>query len=501
MNTHSDIMPTLIDDVSDNVRRSLTSFVEDGFKHNPEGLSSQMVESLTKGLHQSLLEAGRLALESLIQSFEEDRPQIQVNGRSLDRSDTSEKTFLTLLGEINLRRSLYYEKGKNGSAKSSSAFVPLDYAWDMQGRYVTPEVAEALLYSCAEMVPESVSKLFAKITGIKPSKTLTYDQIQKDGKRLREYVNAHQKTRWESVKVPSDTEVFVASFDGGTLPMRKGELEREKCSGKEGTAMDKTEKGETKDQSDGSSYKNAMIGSFSFYKSKEIFDNSGDAKLCPDRQKSHYIAKMPEKKFIEFKQEATFAVADLEKHLPKEGVIKILLMDGARSLWSWAREQECFEGYDWLLDFYHATEHLSKAADLIFGKRSTKAKKWYRKWRGKLKHTEDAVDGLIRSMGRQIKRLKGKRQQDAEKQRNYFINNREMMNYAIYVAEGLPIGSGPVEAACKTIVKARMCQSGMRWNKESGANVLNLRVLTKSDEWDKMWPLYRDQSWALPKVA
>jgi hypothetical protein len=244
-----------------------------------------------------------------------------------------------------------------------------------------------------------------------------------------------------------------------------------------------------------------MIGSFSFYKTKEIFDNSGDSKLRPVRQKSHYIAKMPEKNFTEFKHEATFAVAEIEKHLPKEGVIKILLMDGARSLWSWAREQECFEGYDWLLDFYHATEHLSKAADLIFGKGSTKAKQWYRKWRGKLKHTEDAVNGLIRSMGREIKRLKGKRQQDAEKQRNYFINNREMMNYAIYVEEGLPIGSGPVEAACKTIVKARMCQSGMRWNKESGANVLNLRVLTKSDEWDKMWPLYREQSWALPKVA
>tara|TARA_B110000495_G_C22694095_1_gene408956 strand:+ start:363 stop:656 length:294 start_codon:yes stop_codon:yes gene_type:complete len=97
--------------------------------------------------------------------------------------------------------------------------------------------------------------------------------------------------------------------------------------------------------------------------------------------------------------------------------------------------------------------------------------------------------------------VSGKRQQDAEKERNYFINNREMMNYAIYVSEGLPIGSGPVEAACKTIVKARMCQSGMRWKTESGGNVLNLRVLTKSNEWDQIWALYREQSWALAEAA
>jgi hypothetical protein len=500
MNTNSNIMCALIDDVANNVRRSLTTFAKDEFEHNPETLSSQMVEALTKGLHQALLESGRVGLENLIQSFENDVPQTEINGRVFERSDICEKTFLTLLGEITLRRGLYYEKGREGPANSSAAYVLLDHAWDMQGRYVTPEVAEALLYSCAEMVPESVSKLFAKITGIKPSKTLTYEQIQRDGKRLKEFVQAQRETRWESVKVPTDAEVFVASFDGGTLPMRKSEDQKVERSSKTKN-KDDAEKAMAEDLSEGSSYKNAMIGSFSFYKSKEVCDNTGDVRLCPDRQKSHYIAKMPEKNFTEFKQEATLAVTKLEKSMPEESVLKILPMDGARSLWSWARDQECFENYDWLLDFFHATEHLSKVAGLLFGKSSVKAKQWYRKWRKKLKHEENAVDGLIRSIARCIKQVSGKRQQDAVKERNYFINNREMMNYAIYVNEGLPIGSGPVEAACKTIVKARMCQSGMRWKKESGGNVLNLRVLTKSAEWDQIWPLYREQSWALAEAA
>ena len=316
MNTNSNIMSVLIDDIANNIRESLTTFAENEFEHDPDALSSQMVEALTKGLHQALLESGRLGLENLIQSFENDVPQTEINDRVFERSDTCPKTFLTLLGEITLRRGLYYEKGKERSAKSSATYVPLDHAWDMQSRYVTPEVAEALLYSCAEMVPESVSKLFAKITGIKPSKTLTYEQIQKDGKRLKEFEKAHRETRWKSVTVPTDSEVFVASFDGGTLPMRKSEDEKVECS-RNRKKKDDAAKDMPEDQSKGSSYKNAMIGSFSFYQSKEVCDNTGDVRLCPDRQKSHYIAKMPEKNFTEFKQEATFVVANLEKLMPE----------------------------------------------------------------------------------------------------------------------------------------------------------------------------------------
>ena len=65
------------------------------------------------------------------------------------------------------------------------------------------------------------------------------------------------------------------------------------------------------------------------------------------------------------------------------------------------------------------------------------------------------------------------------------------MNYHEFVEEGLPIGSGPVEAACKCIVKARLCQSGMRWSKEGGENVLCLRTLNKSRQWDTAWSHYR----------
>ena len=70
----------------------------------------------------------------------------------------------------------------------------------------------------------------------------------------------------------------------------------------------------------------------------------------------------------------------------------------------------------------------------------------------------------------------------------YFTNHRYQMDYPGFLAEGLPIGSGVTEAACKSLVKQRLCASGMRW-KETGAKiVLSLRALTNTvGRWTQFW--------------
>ena len=74
-----------------------------------------------------------------------------------------------------------------------------------------------------------------------------------------------------------------------------------------------------------------------------------------------------------------------------------------------------------------------------------------------------------------------------KQQRTFFANNASMMTYAQFRRRGLPIGSGPVEAACKTLIKQRLCQSGMRWSSEGGQAILDLRAYIKSGRWDSMW--------------
>ena len=73
------------------------------------------------------------------------------------------------------------------------------------------------------------------------------------------------------------------------------------------------------------------------------------------------------------------------------------------------------------------------------------------------------------------------------KELSYFVNNQRKVNYAVFRSQGLPIGSGPVEAACKTIVKARLCCSGMRWTRRRAQEILRIRTTIKNNRWNVAW--------------
>nr|MBS0022175.1 hypothetical protein [Gammaproteobacteria bacterium] len=70
----------------------------------------------------------------------------------------------------------------------------------------------------------------------------------------------------------------------------------------------------------------------------------------------------------------------------------------------------------------------------------------------------------------------------------YFRNHKHPMRYPRYQAQHVPIGSGVIEAACKTLVKQRLCCSGMRWRERGAGIVLSLRALVLSQgRWQQLW--------------
>jgi hypothetical protein len=118
---------------------------------------------------------------------------------------------------------------------------------------------------------------------------------------------------------------------------------------------------------------------------------------------------------------------------------------------------------------------------------------WYESCRIKLLDEKDAALSIIRSMDYYVKvnRLSKARKKELKVERTFFIRQKHLMKYPEFRNKGLPIGSGPVEAACKSLVKTRLGRSGMRWSITGGQNILTLRTLVKSGRWECGWKIYK----------
>ena len=82
----------------------------------------------------------------------------------------------------------------------------------------------------------------------------------------------------------------------------------------------------------------------------------------------------------------------------------------------------------------------------------------------------------------------------------YFTNHLHQMNYKQYRVDKLPIGSGVTEAACKTLIKQRLCCAGMKWREKGAGVIISLRslILTK-ERWNQFWN--KIDQYGLPMAA
>jgi hypothetical protein len=163
----------------------------------------------------------------------------------------------------------------------------------------------------------------------------------------------------------------------------------------------------------------------------------------------------------------------------------IALSDGGSGLEDWVRVN--FGRVEAvILDFYHAAEYLGGLAKALHPSDEPARRSWLDDWCHRLKHEGGTAV---------LEALKGleARGQAAKEARSevvrYFTNQAHRMDYPYYVAKGWAIGSGPIEAACKTVIGQRMKGSGMRWGEDGADSLCHLRALFKSGDrqWDAFW--------------
>jgi len=415
-------------------------------------LSPQWLEL---GIREALRQDGRRALEDLLNDA-------HWRGEA-DQVRPGEKCYAarpnqvgSLFGEVVLRRN-YYTDGKGGGR------APLDEALGIvEG--CTPALARLMCRAGAVEHYEAAAESLNEYTG-----------LTVNGRRIQRMVNrlGPQMAQWPRpsppLSPPPPDQVFYVEGDGTGIPVRPEETEGRK--GKQDDQPAKT--------------REVKLGCV-FTQTKE--DEEG--KPTRDPESTSYVATLePAAEFGALLRAQAF-----QRGLALARLV-VFLGDGAAWVWELARVN--FPMAVFILDFFHAAEHLELLAEALFGEKTDASKTQWEQWAKTLQEQPDGLEIVLRE-ARQALPRRGQRREAALTQIAYFESNTHKMRYAEYLARGLFIGSGVIEAGCKTVIGLRLKQSGMFWGITGAQNVLDIRSLLENRQFELFWQQYRKP---LPKAA
>ena len=376
---------------------------------------------------------GQELTADLMRCKQVDAQRLVLEGETYYRKQASAGHYQTLYGEITLERHLYQ------TSAGGQTLCPMEINCQLNFGSATPLLAEVIGFKLASATASEVEQDLAKSQGLSLSDSYLREIANQVGQIAVEHRPAWQLPIPEPAR---PVRVIATGVDGTTMPLV------------------------------GEDYKEAMCGTIALY------DQTGE------RLSTEYQGAMPQAGKTNFANNFATRVGQVLELFPT--ALHVCLGDGAK--WNWEFFRTHFPNAIWILDFFHAALHLHRVAELIFGAGQA-AESYYQDWRTKLLEEPDAIAGLLRSLLRYRNRrdLPARLQRELDTEINYFRQNVELMRYAEFRAAGFPIGSGVTEAACKELIKARFCRSGMRWKRDSGAPILELRAIKLSKQWDSFW--------------
>lgn len=426
-----------------------------------EDLELQTLEILRK--------VGREIVREELEKRNPDTKVTQFGGQLVRLALTSEKEYLSLFGTVQVRRSLYRTPGRN-----AATICPLEIAAGMVDAFWLPGAARLGAVAMADLSAHDAHRLFREIGLMCPSASSLGRLPTALSHLWEEHRELHEAMLHETRTIPSQAVAVCASVDGVMAPMKDKAAQRQvkrESAGKHGSGP--------------SGYREIGCGTVSFH------DDKGE------RLDTIYHGRMPEAKKATLHQQLEaemLGIAAARPHLRR-----VFLADGAEINWQIARSIEAavkaqcevaetpYSAAVDIVDYYHACEHLKRALDAVFGEGTTQGKVEFQKLKAKLKESDQGVELVINALRYRSRISKNNSRLEAEV--TYFRNQRARMDYAVYLRANLPIASGVVEAACKTLVTQRMKRSGMAWGQAGGQAILSLRSWLRSETFDAAWQI------------
>ena len=410
-----------------------------------------------RDLEEKLSAVERSAHAVMLGALSSNAEQIEVGGKRYTRAVLSWGNYYTMAGPIQIERYLYRESG----TRNTATIDPIAVRSGIIGRGWLPYTATAMAHLHQSGTSRAAVQT-AKTMGRLPYSRASFERIPH---AVDEIYLAHQDRIGEQLvyeyEIPEEARSVSVSIDRVSVAME-----------------------EPRKRPVGRPRKNAPKRPISrqwrmaYCATVTLHDAKGRALF------TFRYGTMPEGDEQLLCGRISYQVLQLME--ARQDLKLSLLADGAHEMWHLLETHlpiEVFETRNTLIDFWHLIEKLAPAAKLLAAKDSDDV---LQRWKRSLKSKSSAASSILaelRASGSEQAWLDSK--QPVHEAMTYLENHADRLDYASALKQGLPIGSGNVEATCKTLIAMRMKRCGSRWKTVTGEHVIQARALGLGDSWQR----------------
>ncbi len=482
METNETLKRILLNQAEACIERMLTNIAEGTAGDFQQMEQSMQVESR---------EFGRSCLEAVLEEkAREQGTAARREGKCGHRQrlvGSRPRQILTVLGLITVHRAYYQcRRGKEEGAEGepltcTHGEAPFDQQWGWSRHRSSPGVQKAVSYLAAQLTLEGVAEAVRRLWSIELSARQVLNLIQPIGEAFLRQENADVQ---ELFKQGASTHSRETDRPGGQAePIKRLYVETDGVFARlrrDSVVMEQDEQ-----EREGDVYRDIKVGAVFLGQPGRERSALAPGVFVDTAGPIQYVARRAS---VDAFAPLLYALAQKAGITRAEHVV--VLGDGAHWIWRIAEEQ--FPGAVQIVDEYHAREHVWEVARAAFAAEASHKEQWATHVSDLLAHGQ--IEDVIAAIARlpPMSPPPGKSRSIPEIETDYFRTNAERMRYPSFRAQGMHVGSGIAEAACKVVVSTRAKRSGMRWTPAGLDAILALRTAVLNGSFDQRWQELRE---------
>jgi len=413
-------------------------------------LDLEAVEMATRA---ALHRAGAAVLEELLASPQEGPRQVRCGcGQWADYRGRRPKQLLTVLGRVETERSYYV------CAHCHRGQSPRDQELDVEGTEYSPGVRRMMAAVGSETSFEQGREQLELLAGLEVTTKAVERQTEALGAEIaaQEQAEIQRGVPWEFPEVKgAEIPVLYVERDGTGVPMVSAETE--------GRVGKQREQARTREVKLGCVFTQTTVDARGRPVREEASTTyTGGIETAPDFGRRLYV--------------------EASRRGWNRAQKKVVIGDGAP--WIWNLSEEHFPGAIQIVDLYHARQHLWELSGKLWPTDERQRTHSTKQWQKKV--DSGRIESLVRDL--RSRPLTTREAEDlVRREADYFAANAERMRYPAFRRQCLFVGSGVVEAGCKTIIGSRLKRSGMFWTVRGANAVIALRCNRLSGKFEDYW--------------